>query len=229
MTLLPNTPTPRDFENFAFSYWRYSVQRRRCDGHLQTVRLFERRMRNKPEIREIQNRREGWANTTWDGKHRKYKNTRRVHMVKQCPFLACCHQWTWENHGMERHIVFAHKLIQLHIFGVLPPFLPILSVVCGNGQITKRRKWERNGSGIRGIDKRENIKQITRKNLENTAKIKDSPDRRIKPNIKNFVFVSRFRHFRSPLQVSGDAARLQSFFQPRMRDLDSVLSPFSCQ
>ena len=47
---------------------------------------------------------------------------------------------TREDHTVESDIILAHKLIKLHVLGVLPPLLPlILSVVSSNGQVSNRR------------------------------------------------------------------------------------------
>lgn len=39
---------------------------------------------------------------------------------------------------MERHIILAHKLIELHMFRVLPPLLPVRWIACSNRYISNR-------------------------------------------------------------------------------------------
>ena len=41
------------------------------------------------------------------------------------PFLASPKLACWEDNGMELNIVFAHELIEFHIFWILPPLLPL--------------------------------------------------------------------------------------------------------
>lgn len=41
------------------------------------------------------------------------------------PCLLGSNLRAWENHGVEGNIVFAHKLIELHVVWVLPPLFPI--------------------------------------------------------------------------------------------------------
>ena len=39
---------------------------------------------------------------------------------------------------MERNVVFSHELIESHLFRVLPPFGPVLSVIGSDGNVTNR-------------------------------------------------------------------------------------------
>jgi hypothetical protein len=45
----------------------------------------------------------------------------------------------YNTYSVERHIILAHKLIQLHIFRILPPFLPLRCVARSDGDISYRR------------------------------------------------------------------------------------------
>ena len=41
---------------------------------------------------------------------------------------------------MEGNIVLGHELVELHIFRVLPPFLPLLSVARRDREITDKKR-----------------------------------------------------------------------------------------
>lgn len=45
------------------------------------------------------------------------------------PGLSCADQGRREDHGVEGDVVFAHELEKFNLFFILPPFLPLLSVV----------------------------------------------------------------------------------------------------
>ena len=55
------------------------------------------------------------------------------------PEHTCTEQGRRKNDSVERHIVFAHKLHQLHIFGVLPPGLPVCYIVGCDADVADRR------------------------------------------------------------------------------------------
>jgi len=76
------------------------------------------------------------------------------YVMNSGPVLSCSNLRSRENDRVEWHVarypwsvaelikmvvcclLFAHKLVQLYIFWVLPPFLPIFGVGCGDGRIT---------------------------------------------------------------------------------------------
>ena len=63
---------------------------------------------------------------------------------------------------MERDIVFAHKLVELYVFRVLPPLLPMVRVACSDRYITD---W-----GIKP-DVEDLVSKLLKRNLRSPFKI----------------------------------------------------------
>lgn len=99
------------------------------------------------------------------------------------PVLLGGNLGTRKDHRMERHIVFAHKLVQLHIFWVLPPLFPFVGIVGSDARVTNRS---------------------------------------IKPDVEHLVLVTLQRHRCTPFQVTRNAARLETFLQPRLGNVDTI-------
>ena len=51
----------------------------------------------------------------------------------------CAEERAGEDDGVERHVVLAHELHQLHVLRPPPPLLPRCGIVCGDGQVANRR------------------------------------------------------------------------------------------
>jgi len=102
---------------------------------------------------------------------------------------------------MKGDIIFAHKLVQLDLFGVLPPFLPFISVVGSDGGISN--------------------KPVIRK----TYSEKRIPNGGIKPDVKDLVFVTVSGDLGTPFEVPGNAPRFQSFLEPSSGNIFTVGGP----
>jgi hypothetical protein len=60
--------------------------------------------------------------------------------VQLCPVLASANQSGGEDHRVECDIVLSHKLEALNVVSWLfPPLLPLIDIVCGDGDIADRR------------------------------------------------------------------------------------------
>ncbi len=58
--------------------------------------------------------------------------------MNQIPVVSTTKEAGRKDHSVERNIVFTHKLNQFHFFGILPPLLPLLGVVGGDGDVSYR-------------------------------------------------------------------------------------------
>ena len=67
------------------------------------------------------------------------RNTCSVEVVDHGPVLPSTEQRTREYHAVERYVILGHEVCQLHLFWILPPFLPLSSIVGCDGDVADRR------------------------------------------------------------------------------------------
>jgi len=60
---------------------------------------------------------------------------RRGDTLEHGPGLASGQEGGGEDHSVESQVVLSHELVQLHVLSVLPPLLPLVAVVGGDGDI----------------------------------------------------------------------------------------------
>ena len=58
-------------------------------------------------------------------------------MVEQGVVVLSTYQGTGEHDCVEGNIVFSHELVELHLFWVLPPSLPLLGVAGSDGEVPR--------------------------------------------------------------------------------------------
>lgn len=58
-------------------------------------------------------------------------------MVEQGVIVVSSQQRRWEDHSVERNIVFGHELVELDLVRILPPSFPLLGVAGSNGKIPR--------------------------------------------------------------------------------------------
>ena len=58
-------------------------------------------------------------------------------VMQFCPISAVADEDTWPEHSMEINIIFPHELVELNVFLIEPPFLPLCSVACSHTGVTK--------------------------------------------------------------------------------------------
>ena len=123
---------------------------------------------------------------------------------------------------MERHIILAHKLIQLCIFRILPPLLPLRCVARSNRNISNRRiKPDIENLSTASKKKRVNLSNFE-KNFEeasiNSACLSTTND---------LITKSLKWNWNPPLQIPGNTSWFQPFFKPVICYLNSILAPRS--
>jgi len=58
-------------------------------------------------------------------------------MVKHGVWIVSAKKGAWEDNWVEGDVILAHKLIELNVFRILPPLLPVfLNVICSDREVT---------------------------------------------------------------------------------------------
>jgi hypothetical protein len=57
-------------------------------------------------------------------------------MVQHGPLVASTELRRGENDSVEGNVILAHELVQADVLGVVPPLLPLICVVCSDGDVT---------------------------------------------------------------------------------------------
>ena len=56
-------------------------------------------------------------------------------MIKESVVVLSSNKGTGKDDGMEGDIVLSHELVELYLFRILPPFLPLLRVTGCDGEV----------------------------------------------------------------------------------------------